>query len=60
MSSFLGVGRLVVDLVALFVDFGALVVVFGLLFGGFGWPLGAQRLDQGPLARRDRMRAEGE
>ena len=43
-----------------FGDFGAPCVGFGVLFGGFGWPLGAQRLDQGPLAGRDRMRPRGE
>ena len=46
-----------VDVWARFGDFGALCVGFGVLFGGFGWPLGAQRLDQGPLARRDRVQA---
>ena len=46
-----------VDVWARFGDFGALCVGFVVLFGGcgvrfgaFGWPLGAQRLDQGPLA----------
>ena len=45
-----------VDVWARFGDFGALRVGFGVFFAGFGWPLGAQRLDQVPLARRDRVR----
>ena len=55
-SCFFGSGHLVVDVWVRFGDFGSLCVGFGVLFGGFGWPLGAQRLDQGPLAGRDRMR----
>ena len=43
-----------------FGDFGAPCVGFGVLIGGFGWPLGAQRLDQVPLRPRGRVRAEGE
>ena len=43
-----------------FGDFGALCVGFGVLFGGFGWPLGAQRLDQVPLPGRGRVRPEGD
>ena len=50
-------GRPVVDVWARFGDFGALCVGFGVLFGGFGWPLGAQRLDHGPLTPHDRVRA---
>ena len=45
-----------VDIWAHFGDFGALCVGF-VLFGGFGWPLGAYRLDQGPLAHCTRVRA---
>ena len=58
-SWFGAAGRLVVDVWAGFGDFVALCVGFGVFFGGFGWPLGAQRLDQGPLARRYRMRPRG-
>ena len=43
-----------------FGDFGALCVGFGVLFGGFGLPLGAQRLDQGPLPGHYRARARPE
>ena len=49
-----------VDVWARFGDFGALCVGFGVLFGGFGWPLGAQRLDQGPLPHCDGARAESD
>ncbi len=49
---FFGVGRVVVDFGARFGDFGAHLGGFGTFFGGFGWPLGAQRVDQGTLARR--------
>ena len=56
-SSFFAAGRLVVDVWVRFGDFGALCVGFGVLFGGFGWPLGAHRLDQGPLAGRNRVQA---
>ena len=49
-----------VDVWARFGDFGALCVGFGVLFGGFGWPLGAQRLEQGPFRCCDYVRAESE
>ena len=49
-----------VNVWARFGVFGALCVGFGVLFGGFGWPLGAQQLDQVPLPGRGRMRVEGD
>ena len=59
-SLFFGAECLVVDIWARVGDFGALRVGFGLLFGGFGWPLGAQWLDQVPLPGRGRVRVEGD
>ncbi len=55
-----GVGRVVVDFGARFGDFGTHLGGFGAFFGGFEWPLGAQRVDQGTLARRSRSRLECE
>ena len=55
-SCFFGFGRVVVDFGARFGDFGAHLGGFGTFFGGFGWPLGAERVDQGTLARCGRSR----
>ena len=39
-----------------FGDFGVHFGDFGAYFGGLGCPIGAQRLEQGPLPRRGRVR----
>ncbi len=40
--------------------FWALFGDFGVLFRGFGWPIGAQGLEQAPTAPRGYARREGE
>ena len=56
-SLFFGVGRLVVDFGTHFGDFGVHFGDFGAFFGGLGCPIGAQRLEQGPLPGCDGVRA---